>query len=136
MPGAQPNAAVIAASLAIVNVHPAAPLHAEPIQPTNVLPVAGVAVSVTGVLTGKLALHVVPQVIPGGLDVTVPTPTSVTVTVAMPADPLVSGPASSPPAPCALAHAASAIAIHAWTLIGPTLSPVAWWPINFLSCDP
>jgi hypothetical protein len=28
------------------------------------------------------------------------------------------------------------IDIHAWTLIGPTVSPVAWSPINFLSCGP
>jgi hypothetical protein len=49
------------------------PLQA-PDQPVNVEPVFGVAVSVTNVPLAKLALHVVPQLMPDGLLVTVPVP--------------------------------------------------------------
>jgi hypothetical protein len=50
------------------------PLHAPP-QPTKIEPVAGAAVSVTGVLVAKLALHDIGgQLIPEGLLVTVPLP--------------------------------------------------------------
>lgn len=45
-----------------------------PDQPAKLLPAAGVAVSVTLVPLGKLALHVVPQLMPEGLERTVPVP--------------------------------------------------------------
>jgi hypothetical protein len=56
------------------------PLHA-PDQLANVDPVLGVAVSVTGVPMVKLALHVVPQLIPEGLLVMVPVPVPASCTV-------------------------------------------------------
>lgn len=46
----------------------------EPLQPANVEPAAGVAVSVTEVPVVKLALQLVPQLIPAGVLVTVPPP--------------------------------------------------------------
>ena len=45
-----------------------------PLHPANVQPLAGVAVSATDVPGEKLALQVAPQLIPAGLDVTVPLP--------------------------------------------------------------
>ena len=50
------------------------PEHPPPDQPVNVEPVAGVAVSVTDVPYVKLFEQVAPQLIPAGLDVTVPLP--------------------------------------------------------------
>ena len=52
-----------------------------PDQPAKTLPDAGVAVSVTAVPNGKLAEHVDPQLIPAGVDVTVPEPVPVRDTV-------------------------------------------------------
>src|SRR5436305_3026141 len=49
--------------------------------PSKVEPVVGVAVNVTCVPLLKLALHVVPQLIPAGLLVTVPAPVPAFVTV-------------------------------------------------------
>ena len=43
-------------------------------QPANVEPAPGVAVSVTDVPLANVALHVVPQLMPEGLLVTVPAP--------------------------------------------------------------
>jgi hypothetical protein len=60
--------------------HVPVPLQA-PDQPANVDPVLGVAVSVTGVPLVKLALHVVPQLIPEGLLVIVPVPVPALATV-------------------------------------------------------
>lgn len=62
----------------IVAVHRPVPLHPPP-QPVNVDPVAGVSESVTIVLCANEALHVVGQLMPAGLLVTVPEPDSVTV---------------------------------------------------------
>jgi hypothetical protein len=56
------------------------PLHAPP-QPVNVEPPAALAVSVTGVPLLKLFEHVEPQLMPVGLDVTVPLPVPVLDTV-------------------------------------------------------
>jgi hypothetical protein len=61
-----------------VTVHVLVPVQA-PDQPTNVEPVLGVAVNITGVPLAKLALHVVPQLMPEGLLVTVPGPVLCTV---------------------------------------------------------
>ena len=51
----------------------------SPVQPVKVYPVPAAAVSVTGVPVAKLAEHVPPQLIPTGLEVTVPLPTLFTV---------------------------------------------------------
>src|SRR5512137_1813371 len=53
----------------------------SPLQPANVDPVAGVAVSVTGLAETKSAVHVLPQSIPAGSLVTVPAPLPAVVTV-------------------------------------------------------
>jgi hypothetical protein len=57
-----------------------APVQA-PLQPVKVEPEAGVAVSVTLVPLSKSALHVVPQLIPLGNEVTVPLPFPVLLTL-------------------------------------------------------
>ena len=63
-----------------VITHDAVPPQA-PDHPTNVEPAAGVAVKVTLEPLLKLALHVVPQLIPAGLLVTVPLPVPARVTL-------------------------------------------------------
>ena len=63
-----------------VSVHAPVPLHA-PLHPANVEPVAGVAVNWTEAPLPKFALHIAPQVTPGGLLVTVPDPLPARVTV-------------------------------------------------------
>jgi hypothetical protein len=55
----------------------------SPDQPVNADPAAWVAVSVTRVPSPKLAEHVDPQLIPAGLDVTVPLPAPALVTVSV-----------------------------------------------------
>ena len=55
------------------------PLHA-PLQPVKVDPVAAVAVSVTLVPAVTVVLQVLPQVMPLGLEVTVPVPVPLLVT--------------------------------------------------------
>src|SRR5690348_10269314 len=62
-----------------VNVHVGVVAVHAPDHPANALPVAGVAVSVSGI-AGKLAEHTPPQLIPAGLDVTVPEPVPERVT--------------------------------------------------------
>jgi hypothetical protein len=52
----------------------------EPDQPANVEPAAGVAVKVTEVPLLKTAAHVLPQLIPAGLLVTIPSPVPLLVT--------------------------------------------------------
>src|ERR1041384_1956838 len=49
-----------------------------PLQPLNVEPACGFAVSVTFALMAKLAVHCPGQLMPTGLDVTVPMPLTVT----------------------------------------------------------
>jgi hypothetical protein len=51
-----------------------------PLQPANVDPLAGVAVKVTDVPAGYVALHVGPQLIPAGLLPTLPLPVPATFT--------------------------------------------------------
>ena len=74
------NVAVTLAAAVIVTTHAPLPLHA-PLQPSNRDPAAVAAVSVTVVPLAKLAAHVAPQSIPAGVDVTVPAPVPVFVTV-------------------------------------------------------
>jgi hypothetical protein len=57
----------------MVTLHAPVPLQA-PLQPEKVEPAAGVAVKVTLVPDEKLALQVLPQVIPAGVLVTLPLP--------------------------------------------------------------
>jgi hypothetical protein len=52
-----------------------------PLHPAKVEPLDGVAVSVTLVPPVKVALHVLPQLIPEGFEVTVPPPVPAFVTV-------------------------------------------------------
>jgi len=68
------NVAVTLCAVLMVTVQVAVPLQPLPLQPVNVEPAAGLAVSVTLLLAVKLALHVAPQLIPAGLLVTVPAP--------------------------------------------------------------
>ena len=60
-------------------VHVLAPLHAPP-QPPNVQPGSGFATSVTALPSAKRAVHVVPQSMPAGVLVTLPSPVFETVT--------------------------------------------------------
>src|SRR5262245_23485840 len=57
-----------------VRVQVPVPVQPPPVQPSKMEPVAGVAVRVTGVPLSKDAEQVVPQLIPGGLEVTAPMP--------------------------------------------------------------
>jgi len=57
----------------MVKVHVPVPVQ-SPLQPANVEPVEGVAVSVTELPSAKGAEHVAPQLMPAGLLVTVPVP--------------------------------------------------------------
>jgi hypothetical protein len=63
-----------------VTLQVAAPVHA-PDQPENVLLAPGVSFSATWVFCAKLAEHVVGQLIPAGVLVTVPVPVPAAVTV-------------------------------------------------------
>jgi hypothetical protein len=56
------------------------PLQA-PVQPAKVELAAGVGVSVTAVPAGKLAVHVVPQLMPAGVLAMLPVPVPEAVTV-------------------------------------------------------
>ena len=64
----------------IVTLQLPVPPQAPP-QPAKLEPLAGVAVRLTCVPAAKLALHVVPQLIPAGALLTVPLPVSPTVSV-------------------------------------------------------
>lgn len=63
-----------------VRTHEPVPLHA-PDQPAKVIPVVGVAVSVTTVPVVNVALHIAPQSMPLGLLLTVPVPVPARTTV-------------------------------------------------------
>jgi hypothetical protein len=73
------NAAVMLALDESVIAHVLVPVQDPPLHPVKNCPDPGVAVSVTAVFGAKLAEHVVGQLIPAGLLVTVPVPVSVTV---------------------------------------------------------
>jgi hypothetical protein len=72
--------AVTDSAAATVTLQAAIPVHA-PLQPVKVLPVTGVSLSVTWVFCGKLAEHVVGQLIPAGLLIMVPVPVPAIATV-------------------------------------------------------
>ena len=74
------NVAVTFCAAPMVTVQLPVPVHA-PLQPVNVEPVAGAAVRVTLVPELKLALHVAPQLMPAGDEVTVPLPVPALPTV-------------------------------------------------------
>jgi hypothetical protein len=76
------NVAVTLRADVMETVQVEVPLHA-PDQPENVEPVAAVAVRVTLVPDAKEAEQVAPQLIPAGLDVTVPDPVPAFVTVSV-----------------------------------------------------
>jgi hypothetical protein len=67
----------------IVTVHVPFPEQPLPLQPAKVEPVAALAVSVTELPFAKPAEQVAPQLIPAGLDVTVPVPFPAFVTVSV-----------------------------------------------------
>ena len=73
--------AVTLRACAMLTVQMPAPLHPSPVQPVKVEPLATVAVSVTLVSWAKGALHVLPQLIPAGCEVTVPLPVPAVLTV-------------------------------------------------------
>lgn len=74
------NSAVTVVLAVRVTVHDDVPVQA-PVQPANIDPDAAVAVRVACVPLGSFALHVLGQLIPDGLLVTVPVPEPVVVTV-------------------------------------------------------
>ena len=67
--------------LARVTVHEPMPEHPPPLQPENMHPVCGAVVSLTAVPPVKEAVQVGPQLIPAGVEVTVPSPVPVLLTV-------------------------------------------------------
>jgi len=73
------NVAVTERACVIDTVHAPVPVHA-PAQPANVDPLLAAGVSVTDEPLEKLALHVEPQLMPAGDDVTVPAPVPFFVT--------------------------------------------------------
>jgi hypothetical protein len=75
------NVAVMLMAPVTVTVQSPVPEHPAPLQPVKVEPMAEKAVRVTLVPSGKLALQVMPQVIPPGREPTVPTPVPLLVTV-------------------------------------------------------
>jgi hypothetical protein len=76
------NIAVTVRAWVIVTVHVPVPEHPSPLQPAKVKPAAGVAVRVTCVpLTMGVLVHVLPQVIPPTLEVIVPVPEPVLLTL-------------------------------------------------------
>jgi hypothetical protein len=80
--GTAVKVAIAALALSIVRLHSPVPEQA-PDQPEKTEPLAGVAVSVTGVPWSYLCEHVEPQSIPPGLEMTVPKPEPVLTTPAV-----------------------------------------------------
>jgi hypothetical protein len=73
--------AVTDAAASTVTVQVPVPEHPAPDQPAKVEVASGVAVSTTAVLASKVAVHVVPQSIPAGVEATVPPPVPARTTV-------------------------------------------------------
>jgi hypothetical protein len=76
------NVAVTARAAVIDTVQAPVPVHA-PLQPAKLAPLPAAAVSVTEVPLAKLALQVLPQLMPPVLDVTVPVPLPAFVTLSV-----------------------------------------------------
>jgi hypothetical protein len=76
------NVAVTCCTVSVVTMQVPVPVHA-PLQPVNVESAAAVAVSVTIVPGANIWLHVVPQSMPAGLDVTEPLPLPSLVTTTL-----------------------------------------------------
>ena len=74
------NVAVTEAVAAAIKLHAPVPLQA-PDQPANVELALGVAVNVIAVPAAKLALQVVPQLMPAGVLLTVPAPVPAATTL-------------------------------------------------------
>jgi hypothetical protein len=74
------NVAVTAVAAVTVTTQVPVPEHPPPVQPVNVEPSAGNAVSVTTWALAKFAVHVVGQLIPTGALVTVPVPVPISLT--------------------------------------------------------
>lgn len=72
--------AVIVVAPLRTKVQTAVPAHPAPDQPMKSEPTAGVAVNVIGVPFPKTRVHAAPQLMPAGLDVTVPEPVPVFAT--------------------------------------------------------
>jgi hypothetical protein len=72
------NVAVTLRAAVIDNAQFPVPLQ-SPLHPANVEPLAAVALSVTDVPFAKFVVHVLPQLIPAGEDVTVPVPVPIFV---------------------------------------------------------
>jgi hypothetical protein len=66
---------------AIATVHAPVPLHPAPLHPEKLEPAVGVAVNVTDVPWLNVALHVGPQSMPVGSELTTPLPVPALVTV-------------------------------------------------------
>jgi hypothetical protein len=79
--GSNVNVAVTVVAALMVTVQPAVPEHPPPDQPENSDPAAGDAPRVTVVPCTNEALHVAPQSMPAGDEVTVPLPLLLTVNV-------------------------------------------------------
>jgi hypothetical protein len=77
---AAPNWAVTVVPAAMVTAQVPVPAHPPPVHPPKVDPLAGIAVSVTPVPVGYAAEQFVPQLIPAGLELTVPLPVPVLTT--------------------------------------------------------
>src|SRR3954467_13589438 len=78
--GTAANVAVTVLAASIVPRQAPVPLHAPP-QPVNAEPAAALAVSVTGVPSGKSCAHAAPQSMPAGELVPAPAPGRFTVSV-------------------------------------------------------
>ena len=74
------NVAVTDLAMSIVTMHAPVPPHA-PLQPVKAEPGSGVGVSVTMVFGGNVAVHVVPQSMPAGEELTEPEPAPPSETV-------------------------------------------------------
>src|SRR5437879_1107375 len=90
------NVAMIERFVLIVTLHVPVPEHPPPVQPPNIHPEVGVAVSTTEVPWAKFPVHVGAQLIPTGLETTLPPPETETLKV-MPAVPTVTIPFASGP---------------------------------------
>lgn len=91
MTGAAENDAVTACAASTVTTHVADVPEHLPVHPANTAPTAGSAVNVTRVPETKEWLHAVPQLIPAGVDVTLPCPTTVVDTENVSPEPPVPG---------------------------------------------